>query len=189
MPVGIMPSEDGKTQPKEQPSKRKSSTKQKPKVKKKTKQPKAAPVAEKTQKGTAVDVVKKPKKKQLPPESTEYEKKVAELKAIAIAAGEVVYNYKLVARSIGKDEDTLANWRKSDNEFSDKLEEARVRFLEKHIKVAKPEFLLERLEPGVFKERKEVKHTGLDRSLSEEELDAIIERANRSKASKNTEAA
>jgi len=94
------------------------------------------------------------------PEPTPYEKKVIELKAIALAAAEAVYNYKLVARSIGKHEETLINWRAADPEFSSKLEEARVRFLEKNIKASRPEFLLERLEPEIFKERKQVEESG-----------------------------
>ncbi|MBM4644781.1 hypothetical protein GS464_29575 [Rhodococcus hoagii] len=83
------------------------------------------------------------------------EEKIAELKVVAIAAAEVVYHYKIVANSIGYSEDGLKVWRENDKDFSDKLEQARSRFLSKQIKKAKPEFLLERLEPEVFKRREE----------------------------------
>lgn len=71
-------------------------------------------------------------------------------KAIAIGVAEQVYHYKLIARSVNRDEDTLLNWRKNDPVFSDRLQEARTRFLHKKMKIAKPEFLLERLEPEIF---------------------------------------
>lgn len=84
------------------------------------------------------------------------EEKQTLLKSQAIIHAESLYHYKLVARAIGKDEDTLKDWRDKDTVFSDSLEQARIRFIDKRIKVARPEFLLERLEPEVFKERKEV---------------------------------
>jgi hypothetical protein len=77
-------------------------------------------------------------------------------KDIAVAAAEQVYNYKLIGKSVGRDEDTILNWRKEDADFSDRLEQARYRFLQKNTRRAKPEFLLERLEPQIFKERKEM---------------------------------
>ncbi len=77
------------------------------------------------------------------------------LKGIAIAAAESVYHYRLIARSINRDEDTLIKWRNADSEFADAIEQGRFRFLQKNIKAAKPEFLLERLESDMFKERKE----------------------------------
>lgn len=107
-----------------------------------------------------IDVIKRKKKPK--PQTKEEQrnqeqlKKIEVLKNIAIAAAESVYNYKLIARSIGRDEDTLIKWRAADTDFADKLEEARVRFLEKNIRASRPEFLLERLEPDIFKERKHV---------------------------------
>lgn len=80
---------------------------------------------------------------------------IAKLKGIAIASAEVVYHYKLIARSINRDEDSLLVWRNTDQAFSDSLEQGRSRFIEKNMKIARPEFLLERLEPELFKERKE----------------------------------
>lgn len=87
---------------------------------------------------------------------------IEKLKGIAIAAAETVYHYKLIARSVNRDEDTLLEWRKTDKDFSDKIEQGRHRFIEKKVRSAKPEFLLERLEPELFKERKEIdnQHSG-----------------------------
>lgn len=81
--------------------------------------------------------------------------KQAILKAQAIIHAESLYHYKLTARAIGIDEDTIKKWRDNDKEFSDELEKSRIRFLQRRIKQAKPEFLLERLEPDIFKERTE----------------------------------
>ncbi len=83
------------------------------------------------------------------------EEKQALLKREAVIHAESLYHYKLIARAIGKTEETLKEWRDSDDDFSGQLEEARIKFLKKHIKQARPEFLLERMEPEVFKERKE----------------------------------
>jgi len=80
---------------------------------------------------------------------------IAALKGIAIAAAESVYHYKLIARSVNRDEDTLKLWRDDDPAFSDALEQGRNRFLQKKIKIARPEFLLERLEPEIFKQTQE----------------------------------
>jgi len=80
---------------------------------------------------------------------------IATLKMVAVASAEAVYHYRLVARSIGRDEDTLIEWRKKDPEFSERLEEARFRFINKQVRKSKPEFLLERLEPEIFKQRSE----------------------------------
>ena len=83
------------------------------------------------------------------------DEKIAELKIAAIASAEVAYHYRIVANSIGYDEDQLKRWRNADKGFSEQLEQARARFLQKQIKKARPEFLLERLEPEVFKQRTE----------------------------------
>jgi hypothetical protein len=80
---------------------------------------------------------------------------IEKLKAIAVAAAETVYHYKLIGRAVGRSEDALRVWRDEDEDFSARLEQGRSRFIEKNMKAAKPEFLLERLEPELFKERKE----------------------------------
>lgn len=48
---------------------------------------------------------------------------IKQLKVVAIAAAELAYHYRLVARAIGRSEDALEDWRKADNEFSGRLEE------------------------------------------------------------------
>lgn len=77
------------------------------------------------------------------------------LKKEAVIHAESLYHYKLIARAIGVDDETLKNWRDADPDFSRDIEQSRVRFINKKMKVAKPEFLLERLESDIFKERKE----------------------------------
>jgi hypothetical protein len=79
------------------------------------------------------------------------------LKTQAIIHAESFYNYNLIARATGITEDTLKNWRDADLDFSGELEQSRTRFLNRRIKQAKPEFLLERLEPEIFKQRTETK--------------------------------
>lgn len=87
---------------------------------------------------------------------------ILQAKAIAIAAAESVYHYRLIARSVNRDEDTLIRWRNDDTEFAEALEQGRLRFIKKNVAIAKPEFLLERLEPELFKQRseQELNHNG-----------------------------
>ena len=77
------------------------------------------------------------------------------LKTQAVIHAESFYHYKLIARATGITDDTLKAGRDADPEFSDELEQSRARFLNRRIKQAKPEFLLERLEPEIFKQRTE----------------------------------
>jgi len=98
---------------------------------------------------------------------------IEKLKGIAIAAAETVYHYKLIARSVNRDEDTLLEWRK-DKEFSDKLEQGRHRFIEKNVKLAKPEFLLERLEPELFKERKQIEADVKEVTVSADQAEQLV---------------
>lgn len=81
---------------------------------------------------------------------------IAQAKELAILSAESLYNYKLIARSVGRDEDTLAIWRNEDEDFSDRLEIARTEFIKKHMKKARPDFLLERLEKEIFAQKVEV---------------------------------
>lgn len=78
------------------------------------------------------------------------EKDIARLKKDAILVAENLWYYKLIARSVGRDEETLINWRKSDPDFSNKLEIARTKFIDKQMGKAKPDFLLERTERELF---------------------------------------
>lgn len=88
--------------------------------------------------------------------------KQALTKTQALIHAESFYHYKLIARASGITDETLKKYRDEDKDFSQQLEQARTRFLHKNMKKARPEFLLERLEPEMFKERKEVEnqHSG-----------------------------
>lgn len=90
------------------------------------------------------------------------EEKQAILKTQALIHAESMYHYKLIARATGITDETLKAYRDDDPDFSQQLEQARTRFLNKRMKVAKPEFLLERLEPELFKQRteQELNHNG-----------------------------
>lgn len=69
---------------------------------------------------------------------------------------ENLYAYKLAARAVGLTDETFKAWRDKDPDFSAEVEQARTRFLNKQVRKAKPEFLLERLEPEQFKQRMDV---------------------------------
>lgn len=110
------------------------------------------------------------------------EEKQALMKEAAIVQAEYLYHYRLIAKAIGYTEDTLKNWRDEDADFSERLEKARVQFIAKRIKASKPEFLLERLEPDIFKQRSETEQNGnIGVTLSAEQAEQLIKaRANRS---------
>lgn len=110
------------------------------------------------------------------------EEKQALLKKEAVIHAESFYNYKLIARATGITEDTLKAYRDDDEAFSDELEKSRTRFLSKRMKQSRPEFLLERLEPDIFKERKETELLGnLGVNVSAEQAEQLIRaRAKRS---------
>lgn len=73
----------------------------------------------------------------------------------AIIWAEHLYHYKLIGRAVGLTDETLKAWRDDDPEFSHQIEQARTRFLSKQMRKARPEFLLERLDPEIFKQRTE----------------------------------
>lgn len=89
------------------------------------------------------------------PGSPAYEKRQKQ-RADAIIWAAQLYHFKLISRAVGVDEDTLLNWRTTDSDFSVQLEQARTEFLRRNMKKARPEFLLERLDPEIFKERKDI---------------------------------
>lgn len=95
-------------------------------------------------------------------------------RADAIIWAENLYAYKLVARAVGLTEETLIDWRKKDKDFSDQLEVARTRFLNKQVRKAKPEFLLERLEPEQFKQRMDV--TSGDKPMTTALVEFVVPR-------------
>lgn len=83
------------------------------------------------------------------------DEKQARIKEAAIMHATTFYHYKLIAMATGIDDNTLKKYRETDKDFSDRLEEMRANFIGKKMKAARPEFLLERLNPELFKERKE----------------------------------
>jgi hypothetical protein len=95
-------------------------------------------------------------------DSLTLEEKQALIKTQALIHAESFYHYKLIARASGITDETLKTYRDEDEQFSHELEQARTRFLNKNMKNAKPEFLLERLEPELFKQRTEqdLNHNG-----------------------------
>lgn len=79
---------------------------------------------------------------------------------------------KLAADRIGKDEDTITNWKKKDKKFSDELGIAKSEWaLENAIQVKKKEWLLERVLGEHFGESIKVEH-GTSEKL-EKTLDRI----------------
>lgn len=110
-----------------------------------------------------------------------FEEKVALTKTEAIIHAESFYHYKLIARASGITDETMKTYRDEDPEFSHKLEQARTRFLNKNMRKAKPEFLLERLEPELFKQRNESELNVNGVSVSAEQAEQLIRaRAKRS---------
>ncbi len=87
------------------------------------------------------------------PKANSLEEKIAIAKEHAVVWAEQLYHYKLVARAVGYTDETIKDWRDADPEFSHQIQEARTRFLHTRITAAKPEFVLERLEPEIFKDR------------------------------------
>lgn len=78
---------------------------------------------------------------------------------------------KLAAEFIGKDEDTITNWKKKDKKFSDRLGMAKSEWaLEKASKIKRPEWLLERIMKEHFAEKTEVENS------ENSELDKTLDR-------------
>lgn len=64
---------------------------------------------------------------------------------------------KLAAEFIGKDEDTITNWKKNDKKFSDMLGSLKSEWVLENVgKVKSAEWLLERILKEYFAEKKEV---------------------------------
>lgn len=74
---------------------------------------------------------------------------------------------KLAADFIGKDEDTITNWKNKDKNFSDKLSSLKSEWaLENTTKIKNREWLLERIMKEHFAEKIETEHT-INKSLEE----------------------
>lgn len=116
------------------------------------------------------------------PEEDLIAEKQAKAKKEALLYAEMVYHYKLIAQAVGVTDDTLKAYRDDDPDFSEELEKARNLFIRKNMKKARPEFLLERLNPELFKERKETDLKGeLGVGLSASQVEQLIQaRARRS---------
>ncbi len=81
---------------------------------------------------------------------------------------------KLAADFIGKDEDTITNWKKKDKDFRMMIASVKSQWaLNKVSMVKKSEWLLERILKEHFAEKKEVEHT------TGEKLDEALERLSR----------
>ncbi len=81
---------------------------------------------------------------------------------------------KLAAEFIGKDEDTITNWKKKDKVFRTMIASTKSQWaLNKVGMVKKSEWLLERILKEHFSEKKEVEHT------TSEKLDEALDRLSR----------
>lgn len=86
--------------------------------------------------------------------------KHAKQKELALAVATSIYHYKWIAASIGISERTLENWRKDDKEFCDRLDQARAEFINKNMRKAKPDFLLQTADRETFGLKQEVELKG-----------------------------
>ena len=84
----------------------------------------------------------------------------AEQKTLAIAVAISIYHYKWIAASVGITEDALKIWRDNDKDFSDRLEQSRSQFINKNMRKARPDFLLETADRETFGRKQEVAVTG-----------------------------
>ena len=67
--------------------------------------------------------------------------------------------YKWAAASAMISEDTLINWRKEDEDFSNRCEAAKSEAIEKFGRRATPDFILKNVDPQTFKDKKEMEVT------------------------------
>ena len=74
----------------------------------------------------------------------------AEQKALAIAVATSIYHYKWIAASVGITEDALRIWREEDTDFSARLDQERSQFINKNMRKARPDFLLETADRETF---------------------------------------
>jgi hypothetical protein len=76
--------------------------------------------------------------------------KIARLKEDFLKYLSVVPIYKFASMSVGRSEDQTMRWRNEDPDFAYRCEQARSAFVEKTLKLTKPEFQLERSFPKEF---------------------------------------
>jgi len=84
----------------------------------------------------------------------------AEQKKLALAVATSIYHYKWIAASVGITEDALKMWRDADKEFSDNLEQSRSQFINKNMRKAKPDFLLETADREIFGRKQDITSNG-----------------------------
>jgi hypothetical protein len=84
----------------------------------------------------------------------------AEQKTLAIAVATSIYHYKWIAASIGIHETTIHDWLKDDKDFASQLDQARASFINKNMRKARPDFLLETADRETFGRKQEVAVTG-----------------------------
>ena len=84
----------------------------------------------------------------------------AEQKTLAIAVASSIYHYKWIAASVGIDEETFRRWRENDADFEGRLNQERSHFINKNMRKARPDFLLETADRETFGRKQEVAVTG-----------------------------
>lgn len=103
-------------------------------------------------------------------ESTKYNKEVPKLKTKFLEYYSQLPIQKLAAEAIGKDQDTITNWKKKDKNFSDRIGIAKSEWALKNAnQVKNSQWLLERILSEHFVEKKEQ-----DDFETREEIDRVI---------------
>jgi hypothetical protein len=82
--------------------------------------------------------------------------KQAKIKELAVAVASRIYHYKWIAASVGISEKTIIEWRKADPNFESQLDQARAEFIDKNMKKARPEFLLESADRDIFGQKAKI---------------------------------
>ena len=88
---------------------------------------------------------------------------IAKLKQEYIEYYEEVPVQKYAAMAIGRTEETIINWRRDDEDFSNQVDQAKAKWVKKNVAKSKAEFALERLERDIFAPPKQqLEHSGSD---------------------------
>jgi hypothetical protein len=84
----------------------------------------------------------------------------AEQKKLAIALATSIYHYKWIAAGVGIHETTIHDWLKNDKDFASQLDQARSSFINKNMRKAKPDFLLETADREIFGRKQDITSNG-----------------------------
>lgn len=103
--------------------------------------------------------------------------KIEELKKLYIRFYCDLPIQKIAADFIGRNEDTIIRWKKEDKKFAEQVTRARSIWAFNNVQYVKSEWLLERVVPEYFGERK-TKEDSVNAEL-EKELREAIDRANK----------